>query len=136
MKELTVTATLDSIPQVTAFVDELLEAADCPMKAQMQIDIAVDELFSNIARYAYPDGRGQVTVQLTLRQAPTAAEITFIDSGIPFDPLAMKEPDTTLSAEERGVGGLGIHLVKKTMSDVHYARIDGKNMLTIRKVLN
>ena len=134
--ERTLDAAVENIDAVTDFVNEKLETIGCPMKAQTQIDVAIDELFSNIARYAYPDGRGQVTVQLTLRQAPTAAEITFIDSGIPFDPLAMKEPDTTLSAEERGIGGLGIHLVKKTMSDVHYARIDGKNMLTIRKVLN
>ena len=134
--EITLDAAVENIDAVTDFVNTKLETIDCPMKAQMQIDVAIDELFGNIARYAYPDGKGQATVQLTLSQAPTAVEITFIDSGIPFDPLAQKEPDTTLSAEERGIGGLGIHLVKKTMSDVRYARIDGKNMLTIRKVLN
>ena len=136
MYEIILDAVVENIDTVTDFVNAKLETIDCPMKAQMQIDVAIDELFGNIARYAYPEGNGQATVQLTLSQAPTAAEITFIDSGIPFDPLAQKEPDTTLSAEERGIGGLGIHLVKKTMSDVRYARIDGKNILTIRKVLN
>ena len=134
--EITLDSAVENIHAVTDFVNAKLAAIGCPMKAQRQIDVAIDELFGNIARYAYPDGRGQATVQLTLSHAPTAAEITFIDSGIPFDPLAQQAPDTTPSAEERAIGGLGIHLVKKTMSDVRYARIDGRNMLTIRKLLN
>lgn len=136
MKEMTIAAMVENIDRITDFVNEHLEAIDCPMKAQMQISIAIDELLGNIAKYAYPNDEGQVTVRLEHFENPAAVEITFIDSGIPFNPLAQTEPDITLSAEERSIGGLGIHLVKKTMSDVHYTHTDGVNMLTIRKLLD
>lgn len=136
MKELTVAARVENLDAVTAFVEEQLEAVDCPMKAQMQIAIAIDELFSNIARYAYAPGSGDVTLQVDVQSDPPAVAITFIDSGVAFDPLAAADPDTTLSAEDRAIGGLGIHLVKKTMSDVRYTRRNGTNVLTIYKLLN
>ena len=132
--EMTVEATLDNIPAVTAFVDERLEALNCPMKAQMQIDVAIDELFSNIARYAY-DPSGPATVRVDVDQDSLAARITFIDHGKPYDPLAKADPDVTLSAEERQIGGLGIFMVKKTMDDVRYEYKDGQNILTVEKRL-
>ena len=135
MKELTINATLENIPEVTAFVDEQLEALDCPMKAQMQIDIAIDELFSNIARYAYNPDVGPATVRVEVQENPMAVVITFIDKGVPYDPLSGKDPDITLSAEERDIGGLGIYMVKKSMDSVEYKYVDGQNMLTIRKYL-
>ena len=135
MKELTVEASIDNLDRVTDFINAELEAADCPMKAQMQIDVAIDELFSNIAYYAYAPETGAVTIRMELEEAPRAARITFIDRGKPYDPLSVQDPDITLSAEDRKVGGLGIFLVKKTMSEVHYAYEDGCNMLTIRKEL-
>ena len=133
MKTLTMPATIESIPTVTAFVDEALEALDCPMKAQMQIDVAIDELFANIASYAYAPGTGDATVSLDFDEAARVFSITFEDSGVPYDPLKKEDPDVTLSVEEREIGGLGIFLVKKTMDAMEYIRRDGKNVLTIRK---
>ena len=133
MKELTINATVENIPAVTAFVDEQLEAFDCPMKAQMQIDIAIDELFSNIAYYAYNPDVGPATVRVEVVEDPMAVVITFIDKGVPYDPLAREDPDTTLSAEERDLGGLGIYMVKKSMDEVTYEYKDGQNILRIKK---
>ena len=133
MKELTIAAKVENIEAVTDFVNEQLEALDCPMKAQMQIDIAVDELFGNIAHYAYNPVIGQATVRVEVTQDPLAVVITFIDNGVPYDPLAKADPDTTLSAEEREIGGLGIYMVKKTMDDITYEYQDGKNILKIKK---
>ncbi len=133
MKELTINATIDNIPAVTAFVDEELEALDCPMKAQMQIDIAIDELFSNIAYYAYHPDVGPATVRVEVQQEPLAVVITFIDNGVPYDPLSNDDPDTSLSAEERDIGGLGIYMVKKSMDVVTYEYKNKQNILTIKK---
>jgi anti-sigma regulatory factor (Ser/Thr protein kinase) len=135
MKELTVVATVENIEVVTEFVNEQLEALDCPMKAQIQIDIAIDELFSNIAHYAYKPAVGNATVRVEVSEDPLAVVITFIDNGIPYDPLAKEDPDITLSAEERKIGGLGIYMVKKSMDDITYEYKDGQNILAIKKEL-
>ena len=133
MKEMTLEATVENIPEVTRFVDTELEALDCPMKAQMQIYIAIDELFGNIAHYAYDPLTGPATVRVEVDDDPLAVIITFIDNGKPYDPLAGKDPDVTLGAEEREVGGLGVFLVKKTMDEITYEYKDGQNILKIRK---
>ena len=133
MKELTIAAKVENIEAVTDFVNEQLEALDCPMKAQMQIDIAIDELFGNIAHYAYNPEIGQATVRVEVIEDPLAVTITFIDNGVPYDPLAKADPDTTLSAEEREIGGLGIYMVKKTMDEITYDYQNGQNILRIRK---
>ena len=135
MKELTIAATVENIETVTDFVNEQLEALDCPMKAQMQIDIAIDELFGNIAHYAYNPEIGKATVRVEVTEDPLAVVITFIDNGVPYDPLAKADPDTTLSAEEREIGGLGIYMVKKSMDDITYEYKDGQNILAIKKNL-
>ena len=133
MKEWTFEAKVDRIPWLTERVDALLEDLDCPMKAQMQIDVAIDELLANIASYAYGTGEGEVTVRFDFQPGDRTVALTFIDSGIPYDPLAKPDPDIALEVEKRSVGGLGIFLVKKTMDDMTYARRDGRNVLTIRK---
>ncbi|MCR4863054.1 MAG: ATP-binding protein [Ruminococcus sp.] len=132
MKELIIEALTENLPEVIAFVDEQLEAADCSVKTQMQIDIAVEEIFVNIAKYAYGDERGNVTIKTVLTSS--SFEITFIDNGAPYDPLAKPDPDVTLSAEERQIGGLGIFMVKKSMDEVKYQYIDDQNCLTLVKV--
>ena len=132
-KELTLDATVENLDKVLAFVDAELEAHDCPMKTQMQIDVAVEEIFVNIANYAYTPETGSVTLRLILSQDPNRILISFTDSGIPYDPLARPDPDVTLSAEERQIGGLGIYMVKKSMDDMTYEYLDGKNVLTIMK---
>ena len=133
MKELTVEARLEQIPQVTACIDAELEALDCPMRAQLQIDVAIDEIFSNIARYAYGEGTGSATVRFDFDPAARVAAITFEDSGTPYDPLAKEDPDISLGAQERSAGGLGIFLVKKTMDGMRYRYENGKNILTLQK---
>ena len=135
MKELNIAATVENIEAVTDFVNAQLEALDCPMKAQMQIDIAIDELFGNIAHYAYHPEVGDATVRVEVQEAPLAVIITFIDGGVPYDPLAAADPDITLSAEERAIGGLGIFMVKKTMDEITYRYENGSNILSIRKNL-
>ena len=131
MKELTIAATVENIGTVTDFVNEHLESYDCPMKAQMQIDIAIDELFGNIAHYAYNPETGDATVRVEVVEDPLSVIITFIDNGVPYDPLKNDDPDTTLSADEREIGGLGIFMVKKMTESMEYEYADGKNVLTL-----
>lgn len=133
MKEITLDATVENIGVVTDFVDEFLDENDCSMKAKMQVDIAIDELFSNIAYYAYTDKIGKATVRVEIHDSPKAVCITFIDSGVPYNPLEKLDPDVTLSAEDRKIGGLGIFMVKKNMDDMQYNYCDGQNRLQITK---
>lgn len=135
MKKLTIDATVENTPAVTAFVNEHLEALDCPRKAQLQIDIAIDELFGNIAHYAYRSGVGPATVCVDVVGEPLSVVVTFIDNGIAYNPLAKKDPDVTLTAEEREIGGLGIYMVKKSMDEISYEYKDGQNILRIKKKL-
>ena len=128
MKELTVDAAVENIEVVTDFVNEELEKLDCPVKARRQIDVAIDELFGNIARYAYSPDVGKATVRFSVEENPLEVTITFIDNGIPFNPLEKSNPDTHLSAEERPIGGLGIFLVKKSMDLVEYEYKNGQNI--------
>ena len=136
MKELIVEAKRENLPEVQAFIEEQLDEVDCPMTTRIAIDVAVEELFVNIASYAYEHGEGIAVVQVTVHEEPLSVEITFIDNGVQYDPLAKPDPDTTLSAKERKKGGLGIFVVKKTMDNVSYEYKDGKNILTITKKLN
>ncbi len=133
MRELTVKAVVENIQTVTEFVDEQLEMLDCPMRAQMQIDVAIDELFSNIAYYAYHPEVGVATVRVEVVEEPLAVIITFIDNGAPYDPLASADPDISLSADERQIGGLGIYMVKKSMDEISYEYQKGQNILRIKK---
>lgn len=133
MKELTIEAAIENIETVTDFVTSELDRLGCPMKAQIQITVAIDELFGNIARYAYKPETGSATVKLDVEVEPLSVIITFIDHGKPFNPLDRAEPDIHAPVEQRKEGGLGIFLVKKTMDMVDYAYIDGKNILTIKK---
>ena len=135
MKELTIAATVENIDTVTEFVNEQLEALDCPVKAQMQINIAIDELFGNIAHYAYNPDVGEATVRVEVAEEPLSVIITFIDRGVPYDPLTAAAPDITLSAEEREIGGLGIFMVRKSMDEISYRYENGSNILSIRKKL-
>ena len=136
MKELVIDAKRENLPAVLALVDEQLEAVECPMLTQTSIDVAVEEVFINIASYAYDTEIGTATVQVTVLQDPLSVEITFIDNGTQYDPLAKEDPDITLPKQKRKKGGLGIFMVKKTMDDVIYEYKDGKNILTISKKLN
>lgn len=124
---------MDNLDDVLMFIDGILEENECNMKVQMQIDVAVEEIFVNIASYAYTPDVGMATIQAEILEDPKRIEITFIDKGIPYNPLAKEDPDTTLSAEERQIGGLGIYMVKKSMDAMRYEHTDGQNILTLVK---
>ena len=131
--ELEIEALPENLAAVEAFVEKHLEENDCPPRAQMQIGLAVEEIFINIASYAYAPDKGNATVRVEVSGDPITVTITFIDHGIPYDPLAKEDPDVTLPAEERQIGGLGIFITKKTMDDVSYEYRDGQNILHIKK---
>ena len=133
IEEIVIEARRENLDQVLGFMDAHLERRDCPMKVMLQLDIAVEELFVNIANYAYGDQVGQAMIQLQEEHDPEGISITFIDEGMPFDPLAKPDPDVTLGAMDRSVGGLGIYMVKKSMDDMKYRYEDNRNILTIRK---
>ena len=131
--ELTVKADVNNLDKVQGFIDERLEAAECSMKAQTQIGVAVEEIYVNICHYAYKDKGGEGDATIKMKISDGVAEIVFEDSGIQYDPLANEEPDITLSAEEREIGGLGVFITKKTMDEVLYEYKDSRNVLTLRK---
>lgn len=133
MKQLKVKADVSLLDQVLSFTDAVLEEAGCSSKAKIQIDVAVEELFVNIAHYAYPSGDGEAVIYVDANASSKEVQITFEDEGIPYDPLKNEDPDITLSVEDRPIGGLGIFMVKKSMDDVSYEYSDGKNRLTIKK---
>ena len=135
MKSITVEAKIENVDKVTEFVNEVLEEKECPLKVQMQLDVAIDEIFGNIAYYAYGKGSRNATIQIEMEDNPPKITLTFIDQGIPYNPLESKDPDITLDIEDREIGGLGIFLVKKTMDELSYEYVDGQNILTMKKEL-
>lgn len=124
-------AAIENLDDVNDFLDLEFERNNVSLKTALQIKVAMEEIFVNIAHYAYEEKKGDVKVELNID--PEGITLRFSDSGTPFDPLAKPDPDITLSAEERPVGGLGIFMVKKTMDQVSYKYQDGKNVLTIFK---
>lgn len=132
--ELNISAEIANLDRVLEFIEGNLEAHEASMKATTQIAIAVEEIYVNIAHYAYGDSTGDATIQVSYKDRDIY--ITFIDSGMPYDPLAKPDPDITLPASEREIGGLGIYMVKKSMDDVIYKRDGDKNILTLVKSID
>lgn len=128
MKKISVSPQLASIDTVTDFFETCLTEQNAPVKVVSQINIAVDEIFSNIVRYS-----GATSVSIGCRAEKDHVVLRFADNGRPYDPTEKDDPDITLSAEERDIGGLGIFMVKKTMDDISYVYADGFNILTIQK---
>lgn len=133
MKELDILALKENLPQVLSFIDEQLKEHGCTQKILSQIAVAAEEIFVNIASYAYDPEIGPAKIRVEIVGEPLSVVIGFIDSGKPFDPLAKPDPNIDLPAMQRDIGGLGIFMVKKTMDDVSYEYKDGKNILTITK---
>lgn len=131
MAERTYPADISALNEVLSFTEEQLEQAGCPAKSVMQITVAIEEMFVNVAHYAYPGREG--TVRFFIEPGKNSITFRMADSGVPFDPLAKPDPDITLSAEERQIGGLGIYMMKKTMDEVSYAYENGENILTMTK---
>jgi len=133
MEKMVVHAKAEELESVNAFIQKHLEQSGCPVKVQMQVALAVEEIFVNISSYAYHPKTGEAEISVDVDGDPSTVTIRFMDQGYPFNPLEKPDTDTTLSAEKRGVGGLGILLVKKTMDHVAYTYEDGRNILTITK---
>ena len=133
--EIKVEAEKDNLSEVMSFADAHLEEAGCPVKTQMEIELALEEIFINIAKYAYAPGMGEALIHVEVTGEPKTAVITLKDQGTPYNPLEKEDPDVSLSADERDIGGLGIFLTRKTMDDVKYEYKDGSNVLTMKKRL-
>lgn len=134
MEQLKVEATVDNLPIVTEFIIAPLEEMDCKPKILMQLELVIEELFVNVASYAYAPNVGNCTVIKNFEKEPRAINVTFIDSGVPYNPLEKKDPDTSLGVEEREIGGLGIFLVKKNVDAITYEYKDGQNVLSFKKI--
>lgn len=135
MKKIDIEAKSKNLEKVMQFVTDELEKTDCSLRAKMQIEIAVEEIFVNIANYAYGPESGLASIRVEVKEDPVVVKLVFVDNGKPYDPIAKKDPDITLSAEEREIGGLGIFLAKKNMDEIHYEYKDGQNILTLIKNL-
>ena len=134
-KHLTLTNNIEEVPQLAAFVDEVCETAGLDMSTTTNMNIALEEAVVNVMEYAYPPGiRGDVSIEA--QSNDVRLKFTITDSGSPFDPTVKADADTTLKAEDRPIGGLGIHLVRQLMDSINYERIDGQNILTLRKKLH
>lgn len=133
MDELCVTASVENLDRVISFLDERLEQAECPMKIQMQMDVAAEEIFVNIAYYAYPDGVGDVWVRLLIKKDEGEIELEFADSGVPFNPLDKADPEVEKKVSDDSIGGLGIYMVKKSMDEVSYRYENQKNIFCMKK---
>ena len=129
--ERTFDATDEKLHEAMAFVEEGLEAHEADMKSTMAITVALEEMFVNIAHYAYPDSKGKATIGMSFDN--DEVEIYLIDSGIPFNPLEKEDPNVKASIEEREVGGLGIFMVKQSMDECHYERRNGQNIFTMKR---
>lgn len=132
--ELILPARVENLEAVQAFVAERV-GADCSPKTQMQLDLAVEEIFVNIASYAYAPGEGEAALRVELSDEPRAVTLTFRDRGVPYDPLAREDPDVNSLAEDRQIGGLGVFLTKQLMDELRYEYKDGQNVLTMIKKL-
>ncbi len=140
MNNLIVKAELSNLESVNMFVESKLEEHGCGAKIVLQIALVVEELFANVANYAYKDRadseNNYVDINVEFAESESGAKsvkITFTDEGVPYNPLLKPDPDITLSAEERQIGGLGIFMVKKYVDDIYYEHSNGKNILTVVK---
>lgn len=133
-KRLVLPNDIETIPQLNEFIDSVAEEVGLEMSLTMSLNLAIEEAVVNVMEYAYPDGqKGNVEIEVTADQQWMTFVIT--DTGIAFDPTTKEDADTTLSAEERPIGGLGIFLVRQLMDDINYKREGNKNVLTLRKKL-
>ena len=136
MQELNIEAKVENLDKVNDFINKTIGEVNCSKKAIMQLGVIVEEIFVNIASYAYPDEVGFATVQVEVKDNPPAIDLTFIDSGVEYNPLANEDPDLDVAVEERQIGGLGIYLVKNMVEKIYYKYEGGKNILSLTKNLN
>lgn len=135
MESLRIRAINENLDTVQGFVGKVLDLAGCSDKVHLQIDVAVEELFTNICNYAYPKGEGEAEITADVKGKPPVVEITLKDTGRPYDPLKKDDPNLDADIDERQIGGLGIYMVKNSMDDMRYEYSDGKNVNVIVKRL-
>lgn len=133
MKEISIDAKVDNLYKVLDFIEKQLTYTNCDIKFKTQLSVAIEEIFVNIANYAYDNECGVVKIQFSFTTNPDVITVAFIDSGIKYNPLAKEDPDIGLSASDRPIGGLGIYMTKKFVDDMSYEYKDNKNILTIKK---
>ena len=133
MEKITIDAKVENLENVTEFITSSLEEKNCSMKTIMQMELVIEEIFVNVANYAYRPNVGPITICKEIDDK--ALTISFIDGGVDYNPLEHKDPDINAGIDEREIGGLGIFLVKKNVDEVSYERKDGQNILTIKKNL-
>ena len=133
--EWNIEAVKEKLPELQELIESRLEAIECPLRTLMQISVVVEEVFANIASYAYKSGRGRADICMEISDEPAVVTLRFADRGIPYDPLKRRDPDLSLPAEEREIGGLGVYMTKKLMDEVRYEYRDGQNILTLKKKL-
>ena len=135
--ELVVDAETEELDKVLDFISGYLSEMGCRMAMEMKVSVACEEIFVNIAHYAYkkidPELKGKAWIALSQDETGDTVQIVFRDKGIPYDPLKKEDPDVSLSAEEREIGGLGIYMVKKSMDEVRYERDGDENVLLLLK---
>lgn len=137
-KEYKLQADIKYLDEVMRFLEQCMEECKCEEEIRIPIAIAVEEIFVNIANYAYPDEEGKVTISIwdtvnAENKNIKSILVVFKDCGMPYNPLENKDPDITLDGEKRQIGGLGVYMVKQMMSHVEYKYENGKNVLTLQK---
>lgn len=125
---------IDEINRLHAFIEEVGETFELPMKVVLNLNLVLEEAVTNVIMYAYPQEQNE-HIYLTAKKQDDRLVFVLTDSGIAFDPTQTPDADITLSADERQIGGLGIFLIRKIMNEVKYERIDDKNVLTLEKEL-
>lgn len=136
MEFLTVPASMEHLYKVMTLTEQILEQARCGKDDKRLVEISVEEIFTNIASYAYKKGEGMVWMEWDVRETGKGlkeVEIRFLDEGAPYDPFARKDPDLTLPIEERPVGGLGVYMVKQFMDEASHCFEKGRNLTAIKK---
>ena len=134
-EELVIEAIVDNLNAVNLFVHKSIEQFEVSKRTLMQLDLVVEEIFVNVASYAYAPNTGSVKILIEAKEEPLTVSLTFIDSGVPYNPLEKSDPDVNLSADDRQIGGLGIFLTKNFVDDISYQFLDGRNILKIEKHL-
>ena len=134
-EELVIEAVVDNLDDVNLFVHKSIEQFEVSKRTLMQLDLVVEEIFVNIANYAYSPNTGLVKILLQTDIEPLSISLTFIDSGVPYNPLEKSDPDVNISADDRQIGGLGIFLTKNLVDDITYQFVDGQNVLQLTKSL-
>ena len=134
-EELVIEAVVDNLDEVNLFVHKFIEQFEVSKRTLMQLDLIVEEIFVNVASYAYAPNTGSVKILIEAKEEPLTVSLTFIDSGVPYNPLEKSDPDVNLSADDRQIGGLGIFLTKNFVDNISYQFLDGRNILKIEKYL-